>query len=177
MKENAISKTICLPLESAISHFLESAKQLKDGSTAEDAFAFMTDFYRHCRIEDSVLANDDDMILLQWGGLQAYGGCEPTDNRVNADKTEFEEGERYWIGITRQVLASKDADPDFDGEAVSMDIMVFFDHVQEKQAVEGDEWIDHPDDLDIMGCLEKNDVDTTQFGPVYKICVSVGFVG
>lgn len=177
MKENATLKMVCLPLESAISHFLASAKQFKDGSTAEDAFAFMTNFYQHIRIEDAVLANDDDMILLQWGGLQAYGDCEPTDNRVNTDETEFEEGERYWIGITRQVLASKDADPDFDSEAVFMDIMVFFDRVQENQIVEGNAWINHPDELDIMGCLQKNNVDTTQFGPVYKICASVGFVG
>ncbi len=178
MKESAISKTVCLPLESAISHFLDSAKQLKGMSTAEDAFAFMTDFYLYCRIENSVLANDDDMILLQWGGLQAYVDCKPTDNRVNADNTEFEEDERYWIGITRQVFAPNDADTDFDGEAVSMDVMVFFDRVPENEEVEsGDEWINQPDGLDIMGCLEKNGVNMTQFGPVYKICVSVSFVG
>lgn len=178
MKENATSKTVCLSLESAVSHFLNSAKRLKGASTAEDAFAFMTDFYRHCRIEGAVLVNDDDMILLQWGSLQAYVDCKPTDNRVNADHTEFEEDERYWVGITRQVFAPNDAGADFDGEAVSMDVMVFFDRVPENEDVEsGNEWINQPDGLDIAGCLEKNGVNMTQFGQVYKICVSVGFVG
>jgi hypothetical protein len=176
-------------LEDAIQVFLRDTKALVDNPDANRAFAFMANFYREQRIKNTNVDNDEDMILLQWGDLRVPLDCGPNDIRdvdniacdlSYADDTES--GNRYWVGLTRQVYAPEFPDEsEFDGEAVGMDILLFFDVIPQNR-VEADfgnnEWFNDPScPIDFVKAMASEGVDLARFGPLYKIAVEVGTVG
>jgi hypothetical protein len=124
------------------------------------------------------------MILLQWGDLRVPVDCGPSDDRSDSQSSvrpyEWEQETRYWIGVSRQVFAPEEDDEiEFDGVAISMDIMLFFDVLPEvTEELSGNIWLNDPSTkIDFMSVLSAEGVDMSSFGKLYKIAISVANVG
>ena len=174
-------------VEDAVQFFLNETKCLVDTPDTLQALSFMADFYQFHRIKDAVDI-DSDIILLQWGSMRPPLDCGPVDLRcVDTEDCsldpdyEQEDEEHYWIGLTRQVYAPEcPNDADFDGEAIGMDIMLYFAVVQNSatEPLSGDIWLDNSSvPIDFVETLLSEGVDLASFGPLYCVAVDVGTVG
>ncbi len=174
-------------VEDAVQFFLNKTKCLVDTPDTLQALSFMADFYQFYRIKDAVDI-DSDIILLQWGSMSPPLDCGPVDVRCAGTEDcpldpdyEQEDEEHYWIGLTRQVYAPDcSEDSAFDGEAMGMDIMLFFAKVPHSvtEPISGDLWInDFSIPINFVETLLSEGVDLASFGSLYCVAVDVGTIG
>lgn len=174
-------------VEDAVQFFLNETKCLVDTPDTLQALSFMADFYHFYRIKD-VVDIDSDILLLQWGSMSPPLDRGPVDVRCAGTEDcsldpdyEQEDKEHYWIGLTRQVYAPEcPDDANFDGEAIGMDIMLFFAVVPNNstEPLSGDIWLDNSRvPIDFVETLLSEGVDLASFGPLYCVAVDVGTVG
>jgi hypothetical protein len=114
--------------ETAIRQFLKMAKPLvRSGESARQLLDVFMEFYSQVRISGADLEEEGDVLLFEWGSCEPLLVKAPTDLRaLGDDDVEFDEKEYQWLGLTRQVFAPSSEDAEFDDEAVSMNLFLFF---------------------------------------------------
>ncbi len=128
--------TIDLWTASSQFHELGQELQATKALTGRVVLDRLLSWYRNSRIEGALLANDGDMLLLSWGGMDFY----------SEDAKAIPQRLRY-LSFTRQVWpTSDDPDAEFDDDAVTMTISLGIEPADGAET-SSDLWISTPDDI------------------------------
>ncbi len=151
-----------ITLETAIQQFLDQARQLQaePTPTAEAVLRRVIQDYRDLRIDGTLLDSDGDMLLLQWGSTFPLVTENPVDLRDTLDDNiAFEESERQYINLTRQVFVTRE-DDEFDNSGIHLSISLVYGPARGDEP-SSNQWIDNPEKL-------KSDIETFRNVPFVK---------
>lgn len=136
--------------ETAITNFLALGRRLQalEQLTGYAVLEEITAEYRENRIHGATVAQDCDMVLLQWGTTQLPLVPEPTDLRkTGCEDLRFMQNAVKYLDFARQVFAGREAGEEFDDTAVQMSIMLGFGP-EAGDEPQSNQWIGTPDDID-----------------------------
>lgn len=144
---------VMLDFDASIECFLALGRELQRAHppTAEHALNELVGWYRTSRIHGAELAQDGDMLLLQWGEIKPLKFTEPTDLRrfESIDMTLFEPNSYRYIDLTRQVFASTSRpEAEFDDEGVQMSITLLYELSSDSQRG-SNIWVPTPADIEL----------------------------
>ena len=138
-------------IDAAVSGFLDMGRCIKesDSITGRVVLERVLNWYRDIRIAGTDFAEDDDMLLLQWGALNPLLLSEPTDMRHRAgEKWQYAQERHSYLDFTRQVCPATDnEDEEFDDVAVQMSITLAFGIADGNEPL-ANTWICNPEQID-----------------------------
>lgn len=169
-----------ITLEESIKQLFDFAEESNkiDDLTGAVVFEKVLELYE-ARIENTVLKNDGDMLLLQWGSSNALMIDKPTDFRVASGDFKFEDSKRLYLDFTRQVMVEPEGvDVEFDDVAIQMSLTLFYQEDVEEVKL-GNMWIYSPElvEQEKVKYVEHEFVRSLLDKPIKKIIATVGSCG
>lgn len=140
-----------LDIDAAVAAFLVMGETItqSESVTGIDLLNRVLDWYRSTRISRTVLEEDGDMLLLEWGATNPMELSRPTDMRGEGRvKPQFSQSRHRYLGFTRQVrpLSGNEQD-EFDGSAVVMCVHLAYE-LADGNEPRGNTWIHSPENMD-----------------------------
>src|SRR5574340_4636 len=118
-----------LDLETSAIDFLALGRRLLsfDQLTAEQVLGEFIAWYTNTRIAGALLAEDGDMLLLEWGETQPFDLKDPADlRRLKDDPIRLIDEYFPYLDFTRQVFVNNEEKSlEFDDVAVQMRVTLF----------------------------------------------------
>jgi hypothetical protein len=140
-----------LDIDAAVAAFLVMGETITKAQsvTGLELLNRVLDWYRNTRIARTVLEEDGDMLLLEWGATQPMELSRPTDMRGEGSVApQFSQARHRWLGFTRQAWPlSENEQDEFDGRAVVMCVFLAYE-LADGSEPSGNTWIHSPENMD-----------------------------